>query len=113
MNGKSRYSAEFSQLPTTDADEYPERTTFDESRDIEEELLHGQIAMPTESRGSDNQLDILIAQVGYGSFQKKLLVNWPADLIPMQIAGLGWVWLFVTNRLPILLIGSLWIWLAG
>ncbi|KAM3579732.1 hypothetical protein VKS41_007816 [Umbelopsis sp. WA50703] len=88
MNGKSRYSAEFSQLPTTDADEYPDRTTFDESRDIEEELLHGQIAMPTESRGSDNQLDILIAQVGYGSFQKKLLVlcgfGWLADNMWLQ-----------------------------
>lgn len=76
MNGKSRYSAEFAQLPTTDVDEYPpDRTTFDESRDIEEELLHGQIAMPPESRGNDSQLDVLTAQVGYGSFQKKLLVN--------------------------------------
>lgn len=75
MSGKSRYSAEFAQLPTIDVDEYPpDRTTFDESRDIEEELLHGQIAMPPEPRGSDNQLDILTAQVGYGSFQKKLLV---------------------------------------
>jgi hypothetical protein len=74
MNGKSRYNAEFSQLPTADTDEVEGTALFDESREIEEELLHGQIAMVPEARG-DNALDTLIMKVGYGSFQKKLLVS--------------------------------------
>ncbi|KAG2177534.1 hypothetical protein INT44_008046 [Umbelopsis vinacea] len=87
MNGKSRYNAEFSQLPTADTDEVEGTALFDESREIEEELLHGQIAMPPEPRG-DNPLDALIIKVGYGSFQKKLLVlcgfGWLADNMWLQ-----------------------------
>lgn len=73
MNKKSKYTAEFSQLPTSEVEESEQNASFDESRIIEEELLHGQIAMPPETKG-DSPLDVLIAQVGYGSFQKKLLV---------------------------------------
>ncbi|KAH8552568.1 major facilitator superfamily domain-containing protein [Umbelopsis sp. PMI_123] len=87
MNGNPRYNAEFSQLPTTETEEVEVTTVFDESRDIEEELLHGQIAMPPDTRG-DNPLDILISQVGYGSFQKKLLIlcgfGWLADNMWLQ-----------------------------
>jgi hypothetical protein len=73
MNSKSKYNAEFSQLPTSDVEYQEQDAFFDESRDIEEEILNGQLAMAPGAKG-DSPLDILIAQVGYGSFQKKLLV---------------------------------------
>ena len=101
MNGKSRYNAEFSQLPTTDNDEVERTALFDDSREIEEELLHGQIAMPPVARG-DNPLDTLIAKVGYGSFQKKLLVSFIDPCVKYSIV----IWVLT------LLSGPLWVWLA-
>jgi len=87
MNSKSKYNAEFSQLPTSDVEYQEQDAFFDESRDIEEEILNGQLAMAPGAKG-DSPLDILIAQVGYGSFQKKLLVlcgfGWLADNMWLQ-----------------------------